>query len=396
MWSPPEITSWKKCPVTVCIVLLSIGSSLLVWWSGRDISAFLCNFEVSQGQVYRLLSCTLLHFNLFHLAFDVCCFYVFGCLIESLFGHVWAFLIYVLLATVSSAAQYGLAGGGVGLSGICYGLFGLLWMLGRNDNRLSKIINPQTAGIMLTWFILCIVTTRAGWMPVGNVSHAAGLIMGVLMGLSLTMRDVGRNVSIGLAVAFGLICFPGALVLRPVINTEANLGKEFADLGSRAKEANRFQESAEYYQKAIEFDPKQGDYYYHLGEVLGELDRYDEAVTAFAEASKLSSDSTGSDRAGVQLAAQGVRALQSGRLVEAVKLYQQATEIDPKEAGHWYNLAVAQARMNQFHKALPNFEQATKLAPGDQDYRKEFLWCKTIVSKVDEDKAKKGKDKLQK
>jgi membrane associated rhomboid family serine protease len=389
MSSAPEIASWKKCPVTASIALLSVGLSLL-WWSGRDMSALFCSFEVSQGQVYRLLTSTLLHLNFLHLAFDVYWFWVFGSRVELVFGHWRAAAIYILLGATSSAAQYALSNGGVGLSGIGYGLFGLVWMLGKRDNRFANVINQQIVGLFLAWFVICIVTTKTGMMQVGNFAHGAGLIMGVLLGLSLSMDGIQKTISIGLAITFGILCFPGALVVRPVFNREADLGQEYADLGYRAQQAKRFDEAAEYYQKAINADPKKGDYYYNLGTVLGELDRYDEAVMAFAEAAKLSPGSKESQREGVQLAAQGYRALQAGQLEEAVRLYKEAIAVDGQEASHWYNLGLAQSKLNKFKEAQTSFEQAVKLDPADQGMKQALLWCQSVVAIIKEEKEKKA------
>ena len=68
----------------------------------------------------------------------------------------------------------------VGLSGIVYGLFGLLWMGRRWHPSMNAVCDPQTSQILLGWFFVCIVLTYANIMPVANIAHGAGFGFGVL------------------------------------------------------------------------------------------------------------------------------------------------------------------------------------------------------------------------
>ncbi len=111
-----------------------------------------------------------------HLAFDVYWTWVFGTLIEMTWGHVAMFLIFALLAAGSSAAQYALVTGGAGLSGVGYGLFGMLWVLSRRNRRFADVIDQQTIRLFVAWFFICIVITYVGF-PIGNVAHGFGLVL---------------------------------------------------------------------------------------------------------------------------------------------------------------------------------------------------------------------------
>jgi membrane associated rhomboid family serine protease len=368
------------------------------------MSALFCNFEVSQGQVYRLLSCTLLHSSLFHLAFNIYWLWVFGSRIETSFGHFWTLGIYLLLALTSSAAQYALSTGGVGLSGIGYGLFAFLWTLSRWDRRFANAMDPQVSRLFVVWFVFCIVATKMELMNVGNIDHAAGAIMGLLLGFCVTLQQSWKSAGIALAIGYVGACLVAAFVLRPLINLDVNIGKELADLGFRAKEADHFELAAEHYQKAIEADPNQADYYYMLGEVLGELNRNEEAIAAFSEGAKLSGLSNAAQlpgneqdvgRTGVELAALGTHSLSAGRFEEAARYYERAIALEPKEASHRYDLGITYSRMNQFQKALPYFEQAVQLAPDDKGYHAALDWCQRAVRKKAEFEEKRAKDRAK-
>src|SRR5262249_52050570 len=68
-----------------------------------------------------------------------------------------------------------------GLSGVLYGLFGYAWMKTRFEPQLGIVLPPQTVVLLLGWFVLCL----AGVIPnIGNAAHAAGLVVGILVGVA--------------------------------------------------------------------------------------------------------------------------------------------------------------------------------------------------------------------
>ena len=75
-----------------------------------------------------------------------------------------------------NTAEQALFYGGVGLSGVVYGLFGLLWVLSRRDSRFRDAMDRQTVQLMVAWFFLCIVLTITGAWKVANVAHGAGCV----------------------------------------------------------------------------------------------------------------------------------------------------------------------------------------------------------------------------
>ena len=53
----------------------------------------------------------------------------------------------LLFAAGSAAAEYAFSQGGLGLSGVTFGLFGMLWMLARNDRRFADGVDWRAAGL---------------------------------------------------------------------------------------------------------------------------------------------------------------------------------------------------------------------------------------------------------
>jgi len=143
-----------KFPVTGATVLLAVVVSVAWWTKLLDVEPLLADAHVRQWQLWRLLTCALPHLNPIHLLFDVYWTWVFGTLIEMTWGHIATLLVFALLAAGSGAAQYALASGGAGLSGVGYGLFGLLWVLSHRDRRFAGVIDQQTAGLFVGWFFI--------------------------------------------------------------------------------------------------------------------------------------------------------------------------------------------------------------------------------------------------
>ena len=101
----------RKNPLTKGILIINIfmfamsavfsgGSFLKSLWSGGDLQTLLksgASFGayVQQGQVYRLVSSLFLHAGLIHLIFNSYALYMFGTIVESIFGSRRFYRVYL-------------------------------------------------------------------------------------------------------------------------------------------------------------------------------------------------------------------------------------------------------------------------------------------------------------
>jgi GlpG protein len=141
--------------------------------------------DISRGQIWRLVTPIFLHFGPLHLVCNMSALWYFGRQIEYE-KRKWKFLLLVLIAAIASNfGQYlydvyaeRLTAFG-GMSGVCYALFGYVWMKGatRPEERLG--VSSNNVFMMMGWFVLC-MTGRVG--PIANAAHAAGLMVGFLLG----------------------------------------------------------------------------------------------------------------------------------------------------------------------------------------------------------------------
>ena len=153
---------------------------------------------VWSGELWRPVTTSLLHGFLLHAVFNIYWMLVFGGTLERRFG-TWRLLgLLVLLANLSMMSQFvfsnrdvadlGAQHSVVGLSGVMYGLFGILLIGRRYEERLYEACNDQTALLMGAWFVFCIFADRFELLPVANVAHAVGLVFGLLYGATIFDR----------------------------------------------------------------------------------------------------------------------------------------------------------------------------------------------------------------
>ena len=149
--------------------------------------------EIRNGEFWRLLTPVFVHFTVLHLLFNMLCLLSLGSMIEAREGTGRLGLLVVIFGVASNLAQYKWGGVGpnfCGFSGAIYGLLGYAWMKGKFDPSSGLELHPQTVAMMLIWFFVCLF----GWVPgIANTAHAAGLVLGIAIGLLACLRFFRRR-----------------------------------------------------------------------------------------------------------------------------------------------------------------------------------------------------------
>lgn len=166
--------------VTVVVSLLAFqaeGSALtrLLWLDKAALAA---------GEWWRLVSPVLVHANLIHLLFNMYALWIFGPLVEQMYGP-WRFLlIYLLAAAAGSVASYLFTGPvpSLGASGAIFGLLGVLLAASRVHrpvmDRRARMIMGQIGAIIVINLLL-----GFGLMAgIDNMAHVGGLVAGLWLG----------------------------------------------------------------------------------------------------------------------------------------------------------------------------------------------------------------------
>jgi membrane associated rhomboid family serine protease len=300
MRQPPPISRVQHFPVTGGVALLAIIVTIVrLTQSSTSYStaALEMSYLAFHGQPWRLLTSALPHAGVIHLFFNLSWLWILGSLVEERFGHVRTLALYVLLAAGSSAAEYAFAIGGVGLSGVVYGIFGMLWVLGRTDAKLKDAIDAKTIRLFVGWFFFCIVMTVMNIFAIANYAHGAGLILGVLVGWIAERRPAEELSLKRLPATVGLVVFLAATFWaatagRPLVNFSRYGGGEVAELGYYALLNNENEKAARLFQIATSMRYTDPNEWLDLGIAYHRLGRFAEAQEAFRKAGR---DSTGEE-----------------------------------------------------------------------------------------------------
>jgi membrane associated rhomboid family serine protease len=299
MRPPPPLSDIGRFPVVGGTALLALAAT--VAWKAKtnlDVDALTEGPEIALGEYWRLVTSILLHVSPFHLIFNLYWLWVLGSLLESIFGHFKMLAIIVMLAVGSGAAEYAFLRGGVGLSGVGYGLVGLLWILSRYDPRFEDAIDKNTVVLFGAWFLICIVLTESGIMPVGNIAHGAGAVLGAALGYAIAGPKVWRiPAAVGLAVLLAGSVL-GATIFRPDLNVSTHRGLAESRLGYKLLESGDNAGAEKVYRLAVRYRPSDPDCWRNLGVAVHRLGRTSEAQEIWAHEQKLRLQSPDSEAHG--------------------------------------------------------------------------------------------------
>jgi membrane associated rhomboid family serine protease len=286
---PPPLSAVLRYPVTGGLALLAIAVTAAEK-NGVDVSALKLDARFAHGEPWRLVTCILPHGDAFHILFNVYWLWVFGTLVEEAFGHLRFAALVLFLAIASGAAEFALFSGGIGLSGVGYGLFGMLWVLSRArrlDVRFADAVDQNIVVMFVAWFFLCIAGTAAGFMRIGNVAHGAGAVAGALVGLAVADRGPKRAAYATACVLLLCAALVGATVARPRLNFSRERGFDEVRLAAVATEQNRNEDAVTWYRRALALNGNEASWWHNLGVAYYRLDRFPEAVEAFRRASQI-------------------------------------------------------------------------------------------------------------
>jgi membrane associated rhomboid family serine protease len=157
-------------------------------------------WRLGSGEIWRLVTCTLVHGSILHFVFNFAMFLRFSTAIERWLGPWVAMLMYILFALPSAAAESLWSGNVVvGASGVVYGMFGFLWVTRRRYDIAAEVVTPYMIQLMLGWLVVGFVVGMFG-APLGNVAHLIGMACGWLLGQAV-IANRRRRIPLILATA---------------------------------------------------------------------------------------------------------------------------------------------------------------------------------------------------
>ncbi|HSO28329.1 MAG TPA: rhomboid family intramembrane serine protease [Candidatus Sulfomarinibacteraceae bacterium] len=172
--------SYVVLGLTVIVSFIALSADGLPYLQALELDKAL----LAAGELYRLVSVTLVHANLLHLAFNMYALYLLGPLVEGIWGTKTFAIFYLLTAAGASTASFVVSpGSSVGASGAIFGLVGVLLAGTRFHNpvldRRARSIIPQLGSIV-------VINLAFGFLMAGridNAAHIGGLVAGLWLGL---------------------------------------------------------------------------------------------------------------------------------------------------------------------------------------------------------------------
>ncbi|MGH7137432.1 MAG: rhomboid family intramembrane serine protease, partial [Pirellulales bacterium] len=280
----------QRFPVIVSVELAAIIVTGW-WWSGGNVELVTMDARAWHGEFWRPFSSALPHVDVIHLVFNLYWLAVFGSRVELVFGSLTTALWLLLFAGGSMMADYDLADGGVGLSGVGYGLFGFVWVLSERDFRFHDAMRPQIAQLFVGWFFLCVALTYMDVWHVANVAHGAGAAFGALAGLVMSPSEgYQRPAAAATLFATVIAVFSAGAFARPYVNFTGAAGGELDNLAIEALQRGDNQAAINLLERAVSLRGAAASWWHNLGVAYHREQRNRDAARAFRRAAQLSLD----------------------------------------------------------------------------------------------------------
>jgi membrane associated rhomboid family serine protease len=146
---------------------------------------------VAQGEWWRMITSAFLHYGILHIAFNMYALWLFGPIMEQMYGHLEYAVIYLLCAlggsvlTILAAPQTP----ALGASGAIFGLFGLAFIASRRRHLLlgpqARAMISQVGTLLVLNLIITFSVPAISW-----TGHVGGLAVGALIGVLLVPSNV--------------------------------------------------------------------------------------------------------------------------------------------------------------------------------------------------------------
>jgi len=269
-----------RFPICASAIMLSIGG-----WTHPGLEPFVLDARGFSSEPWRLLSCHFVHVNIIHLWFNLSWIWLLGREIERRLGapRLIGICLFIMLGT--SAVVQAFDRGGIGLSGVVYGLWALIFVGQRRCESLRGILDARTNQLMVAWFFFCVIATMTGTFPVSNWGHGGGAVLGALAGLGIAEDGRMRPVSLPLGAVLLALLSAGATVWWP----SWNFGAASIELQRRADDAlarNDWPAAEAALRSATKVDSSDWRAWWNLGCALAKLGRDKEALEALCRASE--------------------------------------------------------------------------------------------------------------
>ncbi|MBK7642474.1 MAG: rhomboid family intramembrane serine protease [Planctomycetes bacterium] len=317
---------------TLCAtaVVLSIAG-----WTSPGLEAFVLDQSAFGSEPWRLITAHLVHGNFLHLYFNLTCVWFLGRAIELRLSAAMLLGSTIFLMLGGSAAMHAFDRGGIGISGVVYGMWAMLYTGSRGCYRLRGVLTPRINKIMVGWFFFCILATWQGWLPISNWGHGSGAVLGALAGFAITQEGRFRIGALPFGAALLALLAAGATVWWPKWNF-GGAAIFFEEQADAALDRSDWEEGVRLLRAAVDLDSTDGRDWWNLGVALVKLEREAEALDSFYRSFECGGlDHERLDALHALLAAQLARETQQSQTKAALQTASRVVAVDPDDRHAW-------------------------------------------------------------
>ncbi|MBM6550245.1 rhomboid family intramembrane serine protease [Marinomonas ostreistagni] len=197
-----SFASWHRSPMTLATLIISAFVALITgageyldmvsWFTissfeiaGNQIRFARLTDVLAEGEYWRLLTPTFIHFGIAHLIFNGLWIWEVGRKLEQLMGSLLWLVFALLVSVASNIGQYLLNGYPLfgGLSGLVYGLIAFAWVMPYLVKGWPGIISKPLMVFFVLWLIAGYTDIFAviGLGSMANEAHLIGLLAGLIL-----------------------------------------------------------------------------------------------------------------------------------------------------------------------------------------------------------------------
>jgi GlpG protein len=249
----PPILTWVVCGLCVLLTVAYHTSVRMpgTWWYALGQFGVLPVEGIWSGKYTALFTSVFVHGShgqlvgtLMHIGFNLLWLFVLGRYLEEALSPAAWVLFFISAAVVASAAEVAVSShGSVGVSGIVYAMFGLMWAGREQFPEWKEVATAKNLQVFVGWGLMCIAMTMLKWFSIANAAHFGGLFFGLAVGWLFIAR---RNTV--LAGVMLVVLLAGAVVAVKWMPWSARWLRYKGDLAAASLQ---FEEAEAWYRQAL-------------------------------------------------------------------------------------------------------------------------------------------------